>query len=337
MFRSLVTGGSGFIGRHLVSALRVRGDFVRILDEAAPAGHAETVEFVRGSVLDHATVMHALDGVDHVYHLAAIAHLWTPEMQNFDRVNREGTEIMLSAAATKKVAGFVHCASAVTLVSPHSAGAFIDETASAGVADMAGPYSRSKYLGERAALSAARAGQPIVVVNPTLPIGAGDDRLTPPMAMLALYFKNRMPASLNFNLNLVDVRDVALGMILAAERGRIGERYIVGGGNISFKQLAAMLERLTGRKAVKFWIPGQLALAVGMASEWFATHLTHRSPTATSEGVRLALRSAYLDSSKAQRELGYAPRPIGEALANAIAWLSQTETIGLAARSYAKI
>jgi dihydroflavonol-4-reductase len=327
MPRSLVTGGNGFIGRHLVSALRARGDFVRILDEATPAGPVEGVEFVPGSVLDRATVLRALDGIDHVYHLAAIAHLWTPEMAMLDRVNREGTEIMLSAAARKKVARFVHCASAATLVSPYSAGTFINETAAAGLADMAGPYSRSKYLGEQAALSAARAGQPVVVVNPTLPIGPGDDRLTPPMAMLALYFSDRMPASLNFILNLVDVRDVALGVTLAAQCGRVGERYILGGENISMKQLAAMLERLTGKKAIKFWIPGQLALAAGLASEWVATRLTRREPAATAEGVRLALRSAYLDSSKAQRELAHAPRPIGEAVANAVSWLSQRKIV----------
>lgn len=334
MPRSLVTGGSGFIGRHVVSALRARGGFVRILDEAAPAD-AEGCEFVRGSILDHATVLDALDGIDHVYHLAAIAHLWTPDAQRFDRVNRAGTEAVLSAAARKKVARFVHCASAAILATPRSAGARVDETATASLADMSGPYSRSKYLGEQAALSAAHAGQPVVVVNPTLPIGPGDDRLTPPMAMLALYLQGRMPAALNFILNLVDVRDVALGIILAAERGRAGERYILGGENVSFKQLAAMLHDLTGKSPIKAWIPGQLALAVGLATEWVARHVTHREPAGTAEGVRLALRSAYLDSGKARRELGYAPRPMREALADAISWLKQSETIGSAERGSA--
>jgi dihydroflavonol-4-reductase len=328
---SLVTGGHGFIGRHVVFALRAQGHQVRILDEAATAVPVQGAEFVQGSVLDRDTVLRALDGIDHVYHLAAVAHLWTPEMERFDRVNRVGTEILLSTAASKKVARFVHCSSAATLVSPHSAGAPIDETASAGLADMAGPYSRSKYLGERAALSAARAGQPVVVVNPTLPIGPGDESLTPPMAMLALYLSDRMPLSLNFVLNLVHVRDVARGMILAAQHGRVGERYILGGQNISLKQLAAMLERLTGKRAIKFWIPGQLALAAGVVSEWLATRLTHRAPAATTEGVRLALRSAYLDCGKAQRELAYAPRPVGEAVANAVTWLSQRKAVGLEA------
>jgi dihydroflavonol-4-reductase len=318
---SLVTGGSGFIGRHVVSALRAQGDVVRILDQAEPAGVSEGVEFLRGSVLDHDTVWDALDGIDHVYHLAAIAHLWSPRIDKFDRVNREGTEVMLSAAARRSVARFVHCASAATLVSARSAGEVIDETVTPSLADMAGSYSRSKYLAEQAALSAGRAGHPVVVVNPTLPIGPGDDSLTPPMAMLALYLTDRMPGALNFILNLVDVRDVAHGMVLAARDGRAGDRYILGGDNISFKQLAAMLEELTGKRAIKFWIPGQIGYAAGIVSEWLATHVTGKEPTATTEGVRLALRSAYLDTSKARKELGYAPRSLRQALADAVAWL----------------
>jgi dihydroflavonol-4-reductase len=133
---------------------------------------------------------------------------------------------------------------------------------------------------------------------------------------------------LDFILNLVDVRDVALGVMLAAQRGRIGERYILGGANISCRQLAAMLEDLTGKQAIKIWIPGQLALGAGIVSKWFATRLTHREPAATTEGVRLALRSAYLDSGKAQRELGYASRPRSDALASAVAWLLQAKIIG---------
>ncbi len=325
MAASLITGGSGFIGRHLVSALRAKGEFVRILDKAAPAGVLEGVEYLQGSVLDHDTVLHALDGMDHVYHLAAIAHLWTPQLDGFDRVNREGTEVMLSAAACKPVERIVHCASAVTLISPQTAGEMIDETAMPSLADMAGPYARSKYLAEQAALSAGRAGQPVVVVNPTLPIGPGDDSLTPPMAMLALYLTDRMPGALNFILNLADVRDVADGMIRAARYGRAGERYILGGENLSMKQLARMLVDLTGEKAIKFWVPGQLAYAAAVVSEWLATHITRKEPAATTEGVRLALRSAYLDSSKARHDLGYAPRSLHEALPDAVAWLRQNK------------
>jgi dihydroflavonol-4-reductase len=197
----------------------------------------------------------------------------------------------------------------------------IDETVSIDPAELAGPYTRSKYFAEQAALSAARAGLSLVVVNPTLPLGLGDDGLTPPTAMLCQYLEGRMPLALNFALNLVDVRDIAAGMILAAERGRSGERYILGGENMSLKQLAGTLDRMTGRRAVKAWIPGAVAFAAGVATEWIANTVTGRTPVATAEGVRLALRSAPLDSGKARAELGYAPRPIGRALASTVAWL----------------
>jgi dihydroflavonol-4-reductase len=237
---------------------------------------------------------------------------------------------MLAAASRKNVARFVHCASAATLVSARSAGAVIDETVTPSLGDMSGPYARSKYLGEQAALSAGRAGQPVVVVNPTLPIGPGDDTLTPPMAMLAMYLTDRMPGALDFILNLLDVRDVAGGMILAARNGRPGERYILGGENIAFRQLAAILEELTGKRAIKFWIPGQVGYAAGIISEWLATHVTGKEPNATTEGVRLALRSAHLDIGKARQELGYTPRSLREALTDAVAWLNEHKLDGKA-------
>lgn len=321
MLKSLVTGGSGFIGRHLVRALTARGEFVRILDLTAPADRLPGAEFVHGSVLDRAAVDAALDGIDCVYHLAAIPHLWVPDLSELDRVNRLGTEIVLAAAANHQVRRFVHCSTETVLLPPRGTAAMIDETVQVAPGELAGVYTRSKYNAEQAALSAARAGLPVVVVNPTLPIGLGDDAMTPPTAMLAHYVKDRMPFSLDFKLNLVDVRDVATGMILAAERGRVGERYILGGENTSLRELAIAIERLTGQRVVKAWIPPSLALAAGHVTEWIATYLTGDTPVATAEGVRLALRSAPFDSSKARAELGFAPRPVAEALASVVSWL----------------
>jgi dihydroflavonol-4-reductase len=321
MSRVLVTGGGGFIGRHLVSALAARGDFVRVFDRSVPGEPDHGIEFVQGSVLDRASLLRALDGIDRIYHLAGIAHLWTRRREDFDRVNRVGTETVLSAAAARKIARFVHCSTEAILLPPGGSGEPIDETISLTPADMAGPYTRSKYLAEQAALSAARSGSPVVVVNPTLPVGPGDHRLTPPTAMLARCLDTRMPVSLDFVVNLADVRDIAEGMILAAEHGRIGERYILGGDNMSMRELTAILGRLTGNKPVGIWISPWLALAAGVAGEWLATNVTGNMPAATSEGVRLALRSRHLDIGKARRELGYAPRPIADALAQAVAWL----------------
>ena len=322
--RSLVTGGSGFIGRHLVSALLARGNFVRVYDCAAPIGLSPQVEFVRGSVLDRAGLMRALEGMDCVYHLAGIAHLWAPDARSFDTVNRLGTEMALSAAADRKISRFVHCSTETVLLPRRGAARMIDEAASLDLADMPGPYTRSKYLAEQAALSAARDGLPVVIVNPTLPIGRGDHDFTPPTAMIALYLLRSSPFFLNCVLNLVDVRDVALGMVLAAERGRVGERYVLGSENIWLRQIAATLGRMTGRGSRKLSVPAPIALAAGHVAEWISDTITHRRPVATTEGVRLALRSAPFDSGKARLDLGYTPRPVQEALASSVAWILGT-------------
>ena len=323
MAKSLVTGGSGFIGRHLVSALLERGDTLRIFDEYAPPATAANVEFHRGSIDDRPALLAALDGVDRVFHLAGIAHLWTPNPADFDRVNRAGTETLLSAAAESGIGRIVHCSTESILMPPQCADKPIDENISLQLSDMAGPYTRSKFAGEQRARAAARAGLPVVIVNPTVPLGAGDHRITPPTALLARFIEGGRSASLECTLNLVDVRDVAEGMILAAEHGRIGERYILGGQNLSMRELAVLIGRFTGKAANPIWIPPWLALSAGLIGEWLANHLTHSTPAATAEGVRLALRSSPLDIGKARRELGYAPRPIEPALARALEWLAK--------------
>jgi dihydroflavonol-4-reductase len=324
---ALVTGGSGFLGQFLVSALAARGHNVRIFDQAAPDRMPVRAEFVQGSVLDRARVMRALDDITHVYHLAAIPHLWTADRRDFDRVNLGGTQIMLAAARERRVARFVHCSTEAILLPPRvgTAAAAIDEGVALDLGDMPGPYTRSKYLAEQAALAAARDGFDVVIVNPTVPIGAGDHNRTPPAAMLAHYLTNT-PFVLNCMLNLVDARDVATGIILAAERGRSGERYILGGENLSLTQLLDRLERMSGRPRRRIGVPHALAFAMGAVSEWVATWFTHRAPIATSEGVRLALRSAPFDSAKARRELGYAPGGTDAALVESVRWLTLAAT-----------
>jgi dihydroflavonol-4-reductase len=184
--------------------------------------------------------------------------------------------------------------------------------------ELPGVYTRSKYLGEQAALKAARGGMNLVVVNPTVPIGQGDRNLTPPAAMLELFLSGRSPLFLDCMLNFVDVRDAADGIVLAGDRGKAGERYILGGENVAMRDLLRTLERLSGRKMPTRTVFPALALATGIVSAWLADHVTNRPPAATREAVLLALRSAPFDSAKAKRELGYRPRPIEQALTEVV-------------------
>lgn len=322
--RVLVTGGSGFIGRQLVAALRRRRDFVRVLDLQPPrseAGIGTASEFVEGTILDPHDVVRALDGVDTVFHLAAIPHFWTQDLDDFDRVNHRGTEVMLAAARDMHVANFVHCSTEAILFPPTRDGGDIPDR----LDDMPGPYTRSKFLAERAARDAAARGMRVVIASPTIPIGPGDHNFTEPTAMLSMFVHRPPPLVLDASLNLVDVRDVARGIVLAAERGRSGARYILGGENVSVRELARRVGALCGRSAHVRAMPGPAALAIGMAAEWFATHVSRRRPPVSAEAVRVALRSVPLDTGKARRELGYAPQAIDDALADAVAWLRSHE------------
>jgi dihydroflavonol-4-reductase len=319
----LVTGGSGFIGRHVVATLRARGTQVRILDVTPPDYSVADVEFVHGSILDPERVGAAMADVRHVYHLAGIANLWSPDRSDFDRVNAGGTVAIMRAAAERGVERVVHCSTeAILLPKCHEMGMLIDETMRPELGDMPGPYTRSKLVAEQAVAAAVQGGLDALIVNPTVPIGPGDRNLTPPAAMLSMFLNGQSPAYLDCILNLVDVRDVAAGMVLAAERGRTGERYILGGENVELHDLLTMLERMSARPMPKRVLPGWLALASAAMTESMADVLTRRRPVATLEGVRLALRSGPFDSKKARNEVGYATRPLEDALADAVKCLS---------------
>lgn len=315
----LVTGGSGFIGRHLVTALRKRGDTVRVLD-VAPRRKAVGVEWIRGSVTDAGAVKAALEGVRVVYHLAAIPHLWAKNPDDYETVNVVGTRTMLEAAKASAVSRFVHCSTEAVLLGP-TPPPLIDESVSLTEAEMAGPYSRSKWRAEQAALEAARQGLPVIVVNPTLPIGSGDVANTPPTAMIAHFLFSNSPFLLECTFNLIDVRDVALGMLLAAKNGRVGERYLLGGHNLLASELSRELQRLSGQTTPHRPLPAGVALAAATVSDWIASSVTSNPPLATREGVRLGMRSRPFDASKAKRELSFTPRPIGGALSNSIKWI----------------
>lgn len=319
---SLVTGGGGFVGRHLVRLLHERGESVRVLDLAGAPGLPPEVEVIAGSVLDTAKLRQAMGGVGRVYHLAANPNLWAPDPQIFMETNYRGTQAVLSAAAEAKSERIVYTSTESILKSyRHPAPDALDETVSWTVDDMPGPYCRSKFLAEQAALAAARNGLPVVVVNPTLPIGPGDIHLTPPTRMLLDFLTGKAPAYLDCAFNLVDVRTVALGHILAAEKGRIGERYILGGRNITVVDLLAMLGRLSGRPMPHRRIPYWVAWTMAAASETLSI-VTKRPPIAPLTGVRLARTPMRFDSGKAIRELGLPETPLEASLQDALDWFA---------------
>ena len=321
----LVTGGSGFIGAHVVRLLCERGDRVRILD-VAPAHEPDArVEMLQGSITDRPLGARALDGVDELYHVAGNPHLWTRRKSDYWLTHVVGTRTVLEEAERAGVPRIVYTSTESILKRPRHMPAHepVDEKVEPEATDMPGVYCLSKLFGEREALAAAGRGLPVVVVNPTLPIGPGDHNLTPPTKMLLGFLNGRMPAYLECRFNLVDVRDVARGHLLAASRGRIGERYILGHENLTLSQLLNMIEELTGLAMPRRRIPYAMAYAVAAASEFLADHVLHRPPTAPLCGVRLAVSPMMFDCSKAVRELGLPQTPIRVALADAIAWLAE--------------
>lgn len=313
---SLVTGGGGFIGSHLVRQLLVAGEKVRVL-ELPGVPLPESVEVVRGSVCDAAIVRQAITGVRRVYHLAGNPNLWTCDKKDFQRVNLDGTVTVLTEAARHDLEVIVYT-STETIVTGNS---HANATKQSKLEEMPGPYCRSKFLAEQAAIRAAREGLPVVIVAPTLPVGPGDRLLTPPTRMILDFLNAKAPAYLDCGFNMVDVRDVAKGHILAAEQGRPGERYILGCQNVKLSELLQMLEEITGFSMSKIKIPYWLALTAGAVSEFMADYFTHRPPKAPLTGVRLARRSMFVDSEKAVKELGFPQNSLRQALVDEVEWL----------------
>lgn len=317
---SLVTGGGGFIGLHLVRQLLERGETVKVL-ETADISLPSEVEVIRGSVNDAKTVRHALKDVQRCYHLAANPDLWARDKRVFQQINYEGTCTVLSEAARADLEVIVYTSTESILTGKHQNNRPIDSSVIRKLNEMPGPYCRSKFLAEQAAFKAAKDGLPVVIVSPTLPIGPGDRRITPPTQMILNFLNHKIPAYLDCRFNMVDVRDVAHGHILAAERGRPGERYILGNENLTLGDFLLLIEEITGLAMPKLRIPHWVAMMVGACSEFVADYITHKPPKAPLTGVRLAKRSMFFESDKAINELGFRQSPLRQALADQIAWL----------------
>ena len=324
MTTALVTGGTGFIGQHLVSALVARDRKVRVLDRRPPVCAVPGVEYVSGSVLDSGLVDETLRDADEVYHLAGLPGMWLPKKSDFHAVNFQGTEVVIAAARKRGIARFLHCSTESILFRPASSQDDSSEHSLLPPQQMPGVYTRSKMLAEQSAAQAAAAGFPLVIGTPTMPIGPHDHNLTPPTAMLRQFLHGRLQMYLDFIVNMVDARDVAAGLILTMERGQIGHRYILGGESISLKKILKLMATISGQRMLAIPVPGKIAEAAAAMLEFVSDHITHRPPSGTAEGVRIALRATKLSIEKAQNELGYAPRPIEPALRDTIAYLLRT-------------
>ena len=321
MTRVLVTGGTGFIGQHLVSALAAGGRQVRVLDLRPSTCTVPEVEYIVGSVLDPNQVDEALRDVAEVYHLAGLPGMWIPQKSDFYAVNCHGTEVVITAARKRGIARFLHCSTESILFRASSSQDAACEQDLLPPDDMPGLYTRSKLLAEQLAMQAASSGFPVVVGTPTMPIGPHDHNLTPPTAMLRHFLGGRLHLYLDFIVNLVDVRDVATGLILAMEYGRAGHRYILGSESIPLKRILELMSAISGRRNLTIPVSGRMAEKAATMLELIADHVTRRPPSGTGEGVRIALRATELSIEKAQKELGYAPRPVEPALRDTITYL----------------
>jgi dihydroflavonol-4-reductase len=317
---TLVTGAAGFIGSHVTRLLVGHGDAVRAL--VRPGGRLDAIadlpiEIVRGDLRDPVSLEPALRGVARVFHVAADYRLWARDPEAIFASNVDGTRNLLEACRAIELDRFVYTSSVAT-VAPPAHDTIADETSALGLDDMIGPYKRSKLVAEREVLAIA-AEVPVVVVNPTTPVGPGDWKPTPTGQMIVDFLRGRMFGYVKTGLNLVPVEDVAAGHLLAADRGRVGERYVLGGDNMSLKDIFDMLADISGKRAPRLRVPHAAALAVGYGSELMAM-LSGNEPSVSLDSVRMARHAMFVDSSKARHELGYKTGSVKCALERAVAW-----------------
>jgi dihydroflavonol-4-reductase len=321
---TLVTGASGFVGSHVARQLVSAGQSVRVLvrrgsNLAALGGlHVECFE---GDLRDTSSLERAMLGVRRVYHVAADYRLWTPRPEEIYETNVEGTRRLLAAAKNAGVERIVYTSTVATIAVPRH-GALPNEDTRATVDEMIGHYKRSKFLAEQVAVEAAAAGVPVVIVNPTAPVGPWDWKPTPTGRIILDFLKGKMPAYVDTGLNVAPVEDIAAGHLLAAEKGRIGERYILGARNMTLKQILDALSAITGRPSPRVRLPHAIALAAGYADELFS-RLAGREPQIPVEGVKMSRHRMFVESDKAARELGYNPTSVEAALERAVRWYEE--------------
>jgi dihydroflavonol-4-reductase len=320
---TLVTGASGFVGWHVAKALIERGYRVRALVRASSNIPELEVEIIKGDLRDAASLERAVAGCGLVFHVAADYRLWSRNPGDLYQSNVEGTRNMLSAARAAGVERFVYTSTVGCIGVP--SGGIGDESRPVSLSEMSGDYKRSKFIAEQVALEFAGEGFPVVIVNPTAPMGDHDFKPTPTGQIVLDFLNGAMPVFIDTGLNVVNVRDVARGHLLACEKGRTGERYILGSENMTLAQILGELASITGRKAPTFQLPYFLAYSAGFATTAWAS-LTGTPPRVPMEAVRMAKKKMWVSHEKAARELGYSPAPARDALADAVAWFESRRT-----------
>jgi dihydroflavonol-4-reductase len=317
-----LTGATGFLGSHVASALAEQGASLRLL--VRPTSNLSNLEGLKaenatGDLRDPASLEKAMAGCDAVFHVAADYRLWVRDPQEMYRSNVEGTRNLLEAARKNQVRCIVYTSSVATIGFTGN-GQPADEDSPVSLADMIGHYKRSKFMAEQLALEAGCSGMRVVTVNPTTPVGERDIKPTPTGRIIVDFLKRKFPAYVETGLNLVDVRECALGHVAAFEKGKSGERYILGGADLTLKQILDKLGDISGLPSPNLKLPYFVAYAAGMIDENLSGRLLGREPRATVETVRMGKKKMWASSAKAERELGWKTLPADNALRRAVEW-----------------
>jgi dihydroflavonol-4-reductase len=331
--KAFVTGATGFVGSHVARELANQGADLRLLVRASsPTRNIDGLhaERVVGDLREPASLRTAIAGCDVVFHVAADYRLWTrdaADMQSMYRSNVEGTRALIDAARQAGVRRIVYCSSVATMGFTGN-GHPADENSPVRLQDMIGHYKRSKFMAEQVAIEAGKSGGDVVVVNPTTPVGEGDVKPTPTGRIILDFLKRKFPAYVDTGLNLVDVREVARGHIAALENATPGERYILGGQNLTLKQILDKLAAITGLAAPKIRLPYVFALAAGAGDTLVSGRLLRREPRVTLDAVRMGRKKMWVSSEKAQRELGWNMVAVDDALRRAAEWFQANGYVG---------
>src|SRR5271165_5790313 len=317
---TLVTGAAGFLGSHVTRQLVARGESVRVLMRASSSNRAISdlpLEYVTGDLRDAASLERAMAGVQRVYHVAADYRLWAKKPQDIYDSNVGGTKNLLAAAKRAGVEQLIYTSTVATIAVDRPE--LPNEFTGAKLEEMVGHYKRSKWMAEREALQAARSGFPAIVAMPTTPVGPWDWKPTPTGKIILDFLNGKMPGYVETGLNFVGVEECAAGHLLAAERGKVGERYLLGAENLTLKEMLDALAKITGLRAPGMKIPHGVALGVAYVESAFS-RLVGKEPQIPVEGVKIAQHKMFVDASRAKRELGFQPGPVAAALERAVRW-----------------